>query len=169
MADIDKSIGLRLKEERVRLEWKSKELAEEMNIHHITQSYYEKGRRNLPITILAPLKNLGFDIQYILFGERGRQDSQYEESTLASEVDNLFEGDLSATCISERIINKSVYLEKCGNITVRAMYDIETTFRENGLEAGIDYDRKTLLTAALTLLKFEKQPNGKGLTLKNRR
>lgn len=61
---------LRLKEERSRLKYKQKFIAEETEVHNVTISNYEKGKIAIPASYLAKLAPLGFDIQYIITGVR---------------------------------------------------------------------------------------------------
>lgn len=57
-------------EERNRLNLKAKDVAEFVGVAIPTQSNYENGKRSPDAAYLAKLTNLGFDINYVLTGER---------------------------------------------------------------------------------------------------
>lgn len=67
-------IGLRLKEERKRLGYTQKGLAERSGIDRLSQINYEHGRRSAPADYLAGLQQLGMDSRYILTGKRKKID-----------------------------------------------------------------------------------------------
>lgn len=57
-------------EERNRLNLKAKDVAEFVGVAIPTQSNYENGKRSPDAAYLAKLTDLGFDINYVLTGER---------------------------------------------------------------------------------------------------
>ena len=59
-----------LTEERNRLNLKAKDVAEFVGVAIPTQSNYEQGKRSPDAVYLAKLTDLGFDINYVLTGER---------------------------------------------------------------------------------------------------
>jgi transcriptional regulator with XRE-family HTH domain len=59
-----------LAEERVRLGFKAKEVADFAGIAIPTQSNYEKGKRSPDTRYLYEISKLGFDIHYVVTGER---------------------------------------------------------------------------------------------------
>lgn len=65
------TISERIKSERKRLNFKSKELAELLDCHPVTQSNYETGKRTPDLEYLEKLANFGFDISYIITGKKG--------------------------------------------------------------------------------------------------
>lgn len=65
------TIAERIKNERKRLNFKSKELAELLDCHPVTQSHYETGKRIPDLEYLGRLANFGFDISYIITGKKG--------------------------------------------------------------------------------------------------
>mgnify|MGYP000071101551 CR=1 FL=1 len=65
------TIGQRIKEERTRLKIKSKEFAEMVGYHPVTQSNYETGKRIPDLEYLEKLATAGVDITYIVTGQRG--------------------------------------------------------------------------------------------------
>ncbi|MDE5681106.1 MAG: helix-turn-helix domain-containing protein [Mailhella sp.] len=62
--------GERLKEERKRLKIKQKDLAATFGVVHQTILSYEKGKTNPEIDFFEKISKLGFDVQYIITGER---------------------------------------------------------------------------------------------------
>lgn len=59
-----------LAEERIRLGFKAKEVADFAGIAIPTQSNYEKGKRSPDTRYLYEISKLGFDIHYVVTGER---------------------------------------------------------------------------------------------------
>lgn len=59
-----------LAEERVRLGFKAKEVADFAGIAIPTQSNYEKGKRSPDTRYLYEISKLGFDIHYVVTGKR---------------------------------------------------------------------------------------------------
>ena len=82
------SIGARLREERDRLGLSQTEvanLASEKGVSGATrqsQSKYEQGKQQPGVLYLAALGEAGFDVWYILTGQRSGQDSQRNEMQL---------------------------------------------------------------------------------------
>ena len=67
----DKSIFLRLKEERVRLALTQRQAATLCGVQAETWSRYESGKLSPGSEVLAALASAGADVQYILIGVRG--------------------------------------------------------------------------------------------------
>ena len=61
--------GARLVENRKALGFKAVEVYEQLNIAQTTYKNYELGIRDIPSNILMGLSKLGFDVNYILFGQ----------------------------------------------------------------------------------------------------
>ena len=59
-----------LAEERIRLGFKAKEVADFAGIAIPTQSNYEKGKRSPDTRYLYEISKLGFDIHYVVTGKR---------------------------------------------------------------------------------------------------
>ena len=59
-----------LAEERIRLGFKAKEVADFAGVAVPTQSNYEKGKRSPDTKYLYEISKLGFDIHYVVTGER---------------------------------------------------------------------------------------------------
>ena len=76
------TIGRRIKEERTRLKLKSKEFAEMVECHPVTQSNYETGKRIPDLEYLEKLAALGADVGYIVSGQRGPVPLTPEETAL---------------------------------------------------------------------------------------
>ena len=76
------TIGRRIKEERTRLKLKSKEFAEMVECHPVTQSNYETGKRVPDLEYLEKLAAIGVDVGYIVSGQRGQMPLTPEEKEL---------------------------------------------------------------------------------------
>lgn len=66
--------NLFLAEERKRLGYKSKEIAELTGVTVSTQSNYENGRRRPDTRYLFKIAKLGFDLNYVVTGQRNKND-----------------------------------------------------------------------------------------------
>ena len=86
--EIFMSFSSRLVEERKRLKIKQKELASILGIHINSQLDYEKGRIPSFGSYLERLSELGFDIQYIISGERGHPVLSSEDADLLEKYRN---------------------------------------------------------------------------------
>lgn len=64
--------GTRLVENRKVLGLKAVEVYEQLNIAQSTYRNYELGIRDIPSNVLMGLSKLGFDVNYILFGQESR-------------------------------------------------------------------------------------------------
>lgn len=69
MAELHSEIGKRLRSERKRIGIKSPDVAKTLHIHTNSLFNYEKGLRDIPAFLLPPLRDLGYDVHYVLFGE----------------------------------------------------------------------------------------------------
>ena len=67
------SIGMRLKEERERLEMTQVEMARVTGITRVSQQNYENNRRLPDAGYLGSLHRIGVDILYVIAGERSRE------------------------------------------------------------------------------------------------
>jgi transcriptional regulator with XRE-family HTH domain len=63
--------GARLAEERKRLGLKQADLADLLGVGRAAVSLMETGRCGIEATRVASLRGAGFDVHYLLFGERG--------------------------------------------------------------------------------------------------
>lgn len=68
--NLDETFGERLKEERNRLHLTQEEFSKMMNIGFVTVNQYEKGKTYPTVKMLYTLRDLGFDIRYLIFGEK---------------------------------------------------------------------------------------------------
>lgn len=64
------TIGSRLREERERLNLSQVEFAEKTGISRVTLGRYEAGKRNPDIAYLSTLKEIGVDLDWVIFGVR---------------------------------------------------------------------------------------------------
>lgn len=76
------TIGSRIKKERTRMKIKSKEFAEMVGCHPVTQSNYETDKRIPDLEYLEKLATAGADIAYIVTGQRGPVPLTPEETAL---------------------------------------------------------------------------------------
>lgn len=74
------TVGSRLRKERERLGLIQTELAEKIGISRTSQQNYENDRRKPDTDYLSRVADLGVDVQYVITGERVRQDSKYAVS-----------------------------------------------------------------------------------------
>lgn len=85
----DVSYGERLKEERSRLGFSQKVLAEKAEIAYNTYSNYELGKRSPDADTLIKLWYLGIDIFYLLTNQKSVVAENYEERALLKMFRNL--------------------------------------------------------------------------------
>jgi len=70
--------GERLKQERIRLGWIQKGIAEKVGLRELAWINYEKGRRAPDQRLLEQLHGLGFDVMYLVTGERANESTLTE-------------------------------------------------------------------------------------------
>lgn len=137
-------VGKRLEAERQRLGLMAVEVYEEPTIRIAQTTYknYETGKRDMPSSLLIKLWNIGFDVMYVLTGQR------LEDIAL----DVRSHKDLPS--YHQRLINLPdiLDLESPSDRLLGAMYHAEEALVQAGANANEDYDYKTLATLGLGLI-----------------
>ena len=141
---IIEDIGKRLEEERQRLGIKAVDVYSELDIHQNTYKNYEMGRREMPSSLLVTLWNMGFDVIYILTGQR--------IGDIATDVIN--NGESYVPSYHQRLIHlpEIMDLDNPSDRLLGAMYHAEEALVQAGANANEDYDYKTLATLGLGLI-----------------
>tara|TARA_B100001179_G_scaffold125063_1_gene89578 strand:+ start:724 stop:1164 length:441 start_codon:yes stop_codon:yes gene_type:complete len=137
-------VGKRLEAERQRLGLMAVEVYEEPTIRIAQTTYknYETGKRDMPSSLLIKLWNIGFDVMYVLTGQR------LEDIAL----DVRSHKDLPS--YHQRLINLPdiLDLDSPSDTLLNAMYHAEEALVQAGANANEDYDYKTLATLGLGLI-----------------
>ena len=137
-------MGKRLEAERQRLGLMAVEVYEEPTIRIAQTTYknYETGKRDMPSSLLIKLWNIGFDVMYVLTGQR------LEDIAL----DVRSHKDLPS--YHQRLINLPdiLDLESPSDRLLGAMYHAEEALVQAGANANEDYDYKILATIGLGLI-----------------
>ncbi|KAF0569129.1 hypothetical protein FQV37_322 [Psychrobacter nivimaris] len=137
-------MGKRLEAERQRLGLMAVEVYEEPTIRIAQTTYknYETGKRDMPSSLLIKLWNIGFDVMYVLTGQR------LEDIAL----DVRSHKDLPS--YHQRLINLPdiLDLESPSDRLLGAMYHAEEALVQAGANANEDYDYKILATLGLGLI-----------------
>ncbi len=137
-------MGKRLEAERQRLGLMAVEVYEEPTIRIAQTTYknYETGKRDMPSSLLIKLWNIGFDVMYVLTGQR------LEDIAL----DVRSHKDLPS--YHQRLINLPdiLDLESPSDRLLGAMYHAEEALVQAGASANEDYDYKILATLGLGLI-----------------
>ena len=137
-------MGQRLEEERQRLGLMAVEVYEDptVKIAQTTYKNYETGKRDMPSSLLKKLWDMGFDVMYVLTGQR------LEDIAL----DVRSHKDLPS--YHQRLINLPdiLDLESPSDRLLSAMYHAEEALVQAGANANEDYDYKTLATLGLGLI-----------------
>ena len=141
---IIEDIGKRLEEERQRLGIKAVDVYSELDIHQNTYKNYEMGRREMPSSLLVTLWNMGFDVIYILTGQR--------IGDIATDVIN--NGESYVPSYHQRLIHlpEIMDLDNPSDRLLGAMYHAEEALVQAGANANEDYDYKTLATLGMGLI-----------------
>ena len=141
-------MGKRLEAERQRLGLMAVEVYEEPTIRIAQTTYknYETGKRDMPSSLLIKLWNIGFDVMYVLTGQR------LEDIAL----DVRSHKDLPS--YHQRLINLPdiLDLDSPSDTLLNAMYHAEEALVQAGANANEDYDYKTLATLGLGLMNAVK-------------
>lgn len=77
--DYLKTISERLKAERLRLNLKQTDILKHVDVAISTFSSYENGKRSPDIGFLLNLRELGYDVGYVVLGERELSDLSTDE------------------------------------------------------------------------------------------
>lgn len=136
------AIGKRIELEKVRLNLKSMEVCMQLDIHLNTFRNYETGKRDMSISLLMKLSEMGFDIVYIMTGEKMR-DSTYAESVIGGNTPPSFG--------NPYLINNfnDVTITYKDDPLLEGMYEVEKTFQLAGATAREEYTISDLVQAAI--------------------
>ena len=137
--DSTESIGKRVELEKTRLDLKNSEVCSALDIHLSTYRNYETGKRDMPISLLVKLWEMGFDPMYILTGNTLRELQAQQISTDAS---SNVSSDLNQRLIPS--INSD-----SSNFLLDKMIHVEDAFQIAGAKGGEDYTYKDLVQIAL--------------------
>lgn len=137
-------IGKRLEAERQRLGLMAVEVYEDKTIAIAQTTYknYESGKRDMPASLLIKLWNMGFDVMYILTGQR------LEDIALDVQAHG------SVPSYHQRLIHlpETMDIANPSDKLLVAMYHAEEALVQAGASANEDYDYKTLGQLGLGLL-----------------
>ncbi|MGP5210279.1 hypothetical protein ACTXJ5_05745 [Psychrobacter alimentarius] len=144
-------IGKRLEAERQRLGLMAVQIYEEPNIGIAQTTYknYETGKRDMPSSLLVKLWNMGFDVMYVLTGQR------LEDIALDANAHR------DIPSYHQRLIHipEVMDLENPADRLLSAMYHAEEALVQAGANANEDYDYKTLATLGMGLIDTVKRGN----------
>ena len=145
-------VGKRLEAERQRLGLMAVEVYEDSNIKIAQTTYknYETGKRDMPSSLLIKLWNIGFDVMYVLTGQR------LEDIALDVRAHS------NVPSYHQRLVYlpEVMDLENPSDRLLAAMYHAEEALVQAGASANEDYDYKTLATLGLGLIDTVKRGNG---------
>lgn len=138
------SIGKRIEAERQRLGLTAVEIYEDsaIKIAQTTYKNYETGKRDMPSSLLIKLWDMGFDVMYILTGQR------LEDIALDVKAHG------NAPSYHQRLIHlpEIMDISNPSDRLLVAMYHAEEALVQAGASANEDYDYKTLGQLGLGLL-----------------
>lgn len=141
-------VGKRLEAERQRLELMAVEVYEDetIKIAQTTYKNYETGKRDMPASLLIKLWDIGFDVMYVLTGQR------LEDIALD------IKSHKDVPYYHQRLINLPdiLDLDSPSDTLLNAMYHAEEALVQAGASANEDYDYKTLATLGLGLMNTVK-------------
>ncbi len=137
-------MGQRLEEERQRLGLMAVEVYEDptVKIAQTTYKNYETGKRDMPSSLLKKLWDMGFDVMYVLTGQR------LEDIALDIKAHS------NAPSYHQRLVHlpEIMDLDNPSDRLLTAMYHAEEALVQAGAIANEDYDYKTLATLGLGLI-----------------
>lgn len=142
-------IGKRIELERVRLGLKSSEVCTQLDIHANTYRNYELGKRDMPVSLLSKLWDIGFDTMYVLTGQ--------QIGDIAADVIN--NGESYVPSYHQRLIHLPdvIDLDNPSDRLLAAMYHAEEALVQAGASTNEDYDYKTLATLGMGLIDTVKR------------
>lgn len=144
-------MGQRLEEERQRLGLMAVEVYEDSNIKIAQTTYknYETGKRDMPSSLLIKLWNIGFDVMYVLTGQR------LEDIALDVKAHS------NTPSYHQRLVHlpEIMDLDNPSDRLLTAMYHAEEALVQAGANANEDYDYKTLAKLGLGLIDTVKRGN----------
>ena len=137
-------VGKRLEAERQRLGLMAVEVYEDktVKIAQTTYKNYESGKRDIPSSLLIKLWHMGFDVMYVMTGQR------LEDIALDVQARG------SVPSYHQRLVHlpEIIDLESPSDRLLAAMYHAEEALIQAGASVNEDYDYKTLGQLALGLL-----------------
>lgn len=141
-------IGERLENERKRLELTAVEVYDDPRIKVAQTTYknYETGKRDMPISMLNTLWQIGFDVMYVLTGQRIK-DLAVDASNDDMSIDSL-------PLYHQRLVHlpEIMDINNPADLMLTAMYHVEEALVQAGATAHEDYSYKDLATIAIGLL-----------------
>ena len=141
-------IGKRLEAERQRLGLMAVEVYEDPTIKIVQTTYknYETGKRDIPSSLLVKLWNMGFDVMYVLTGQR------LDDIAL----DVKAHGDVPS--YHQRLIHLPDVMDinNPADALLTAMYHAEEALIQTGAIANDDYNYKDLAKIGLGLINIVK-------------
>lgn len=144
-------MGQRLEEERQRLGLMAVEVYEDptVKIAQTTYKNYETGKRDMPSSLLKKLWDMGFDVMYVLTGQR------LEDIALDIKAHS------NAPSYHQRLVHlpEIMDLDNPSDRLLTAMYHAEEALVQAGASANEDYDYKTLATLGLGMIDTVKRGN----------
>ena len=137
------AVGKRIELEKVRLDLKSMEVCLQLDIHPNTFRNYETGKRDMSISLLLKLSEMGFDIVYIMTGEK-RHDSACDDNVVGGSNNPPSFG-------NPYLINNfnDTTITYKNDPLLEGMYHIEKTFQLAGFTAREEYTVSDLAQAAI--------------------
>lgn len=141
------ALGKRLTSERERLDLKAVDVYADHRICIAQTTYknYETGKRDMPISLLAKLWDMGFDVMYVLTGQR-----------LEALEDDAVQAD--KVTIQARLVHLPDEMDTFNpaDALLLAMYHVEEAMIQAGAVANIDYDYKDLAKIAVGMVDIVK-------------
>ena len=117
-----------------------------INIAQTTYKNYEIGKRDMPLSLLIKLWNIGFDVMYILTGQR------LEDIALDIQAHS------NTPSYHQRLVvlPEMMDLENPADKLLSAMYHAEDALIQAGATANEDYDYKALATLGVGMINTVK-------------
>lgn len=139
--DID-AIAERLVSERQKLGLRAVDVYTQTDMHQNTYRNYEIGKRDMPASLLVKLWNIGFDVMYILTGQR------LEDIALDVKASG------GVPSYHQRLITlpEIMDIENPADLLLTAMYHAEEALIQAGAEANSDYSYKDLATIGMGMM-----------------
>ena len=139
------TIGNRIESERLRLGHSNADVCSELEIHFNTYRNYETGKRDMPSSLLAKLWEMGFDVMYVLTGQRLEQ---LEKDAVQS----------AGVTIQPRLVHLPEEMDTFNpaDALLLAMYHVEEAMIQAGAVANNDYNYKDLAKIAVGMVDVVK-------------
>ncbi len=141
-------IGKRLEAERQRLSLTAVEVYDDstIGIAQTTYKNYETGKRDMPVSLLVKLWDIGFDVMYVITGQRLED--------IALDVRNNKE----LPSYHQRLVHmpENIDEENPSDKLLLAMYHAEESLIQAGAAANKDYNYQTIATLASGIINIVK-------------